>query len=293
MKNILLVSHVFPREVDDFDNLVTQLKMASSFLQGDLIFDYHIILNLNPEIIDWNKSNIPQDFFVDKIKSSVKKLDWCNEIKLEILTDNGVFGLLEQRINLTKKFPDYFGYLIVDNDIILDDFYLYAFENSITAINQTSDFVLIPQPYCHWDNSWDVISHVPFQNGFSTDEFNPYSIKSIKSGDDIELIDLREFKFAGGWMTFITRELLSKVLFPPVKGYGMEDTYLSLVFNKMKREGSPIHQYLMKNIVVQENRKYLSNSIYSNFVYYNIDLLKKINDESKQIFSNEIFKLKL
>lgn len=293
MKNILLVSHVFPREVDDFDNLVTQLKTASSFLQGDLIFDYHIILNLNPEIIDWDKSNIPQDFFVEKIKSSVKKLDWCNEIKLEILTDNSVFGLLEQRINLTKKFPDYFGYLIVDNDIILDDFYLYAFENSITSINQISDFVLIPQPYCHWDNSWDVISHVPFQNGFSTDEFNPYSIKSIKSGDDIELIDLREFKFAGGWMTFITRDLLSKVSFPPVRGYGMEDTYLSLVLNKMKREGSPIHQYLMKNIVVQENRKYLSNSIYSNFVYYNIDVLKKINDESKQIFSNEIFKLKL
>lgn len=290
MKKILSAIHLFPREVDDFDHLVTQLKIASSFLGGTLSIDFNIILNLNPNIIDWENSKLPKEFFVNKVKSSLKKLDWANEVYLEIVEDDSVCGLLEQRTSLLKKFPDYYGYLILDNDILIDELCFYGLEHSIRTITDTSKFVVIPQPYGHWDSSWDVISYVPFKDGFDINEFNSYSIKSIFK-DEIQIVETPIFKFAGGWFTFITKDLLSTISFPDVKGYGMEDTYISFCFNRMKSNGENVKQFIMKNVLVQENRKYLSNSIYVSFVPYNMDYLKPINENSKRIFWDEIARL--
>lgn len=290
MKKILSTIHLFPREVDDFDHLLTQLKIASSFLSESISIDFNILLNFNPNIVDWKNSKLPKDFFVEKVKSSLKKLDWSNEIFFEIIEDDSVCGLLEQRTSLIKRFPNYYGYLILDNDIILDDLCLYGLENAINSITETSQFVLTPQPYSHWDSSWDVIGYVPFTDGFNIDEFNAYSIKSIFK-DEIQIVESPVFKFAGGWFTFITKDLLSSVSFPEVSGYGMEDTYLSFCFNKMKSKNNNIKQFILKNILVQENRKYLSNSIYVDFVPYNMEYLKPINENSKRIFWEEIAKL--
>lgn len=290
MKKILSVIHLFPREVDDFDYLISQLKVASSFLGDTLSIDFNIVLNFNPKIINWENSKLPKDFFIQKVKSSIKKLDWANQINLEIIEDDSVCGLLEQRISLTKKFPDYYGYLILDNDIILDDLCFYGLENAINSITETTSFVITPQPYSHWDSSWDVISYVPFEQTFNIDEFNSYSIKSMFK-DEIQIVESSAFKFAGGWFTFITKDLLSTISFPDVKGYGMEDTYLSFCFNRMKSSGQNVKQFILKNILIQENRKYLSNSIYVDFVPYDMDYLKPINEHSKKILWDEIVRL--
>jgi hypothetical protein len=292
VKKILCVSHVFPREVDDFDHLVTQLKIGSTFLQNQVQFDFDIILNLNPSIIDWGTSQLPKEFFVDKMRASISKLDWCNG-DFKIVEDSSIFGLLEQRTTLTKTFPDYFGYLILDNDIIIDDFALYILENAVNTIEDTTEYVLTPQPYCYWDSSWDIISYEKFVNGFDVNEFNAYQIKGMGNSGDVQLAEVPSFKFAGGWFTFITKDLLSKVPFPDVRGYGMEDTYISMFFNKMKSNGENVRQYVMKNVLVQENRKYLMNSVYTKFVNYNIEYLKSINENSKQMFWNEIQKLNM
>lgn len=290
MKKILAVVHLFPREVDDFDYLVTQLKIASSFLGDSIAIDFNIVLNFNPDIIDWTNSKLPKEFFIEKVKSSIKKLDWVRHVNLEVIEDDSVCGLLEQRISLTKKFPNYYGYLILDNDIIVDDLCLYGLENSINSISDTTKFVLIPQPYSYWDSSWDVISYVEYKSTFNIDEFNAYSIKSIFK-EEIQLVESPMFKFAGGWFTFITNDLLSLIEFPEVKGYGMEDTFISLLLNRMKLNGENVKQLVMKNVLVQENRKYLSNSVYTNFVPYNMEYLKMINEKSKQILWDEIRKL--
>ena len=50
-KEVLLLIHLFPKEIDDFDNLANQLKVSAKYVQ-ELKVDVNIILNLNPKLID-------------------------------------------------------------------------------------------------------------------------------------------------------------------------------------------------------------------------------------------------
>ena len=41
----------------------------------------------------------------------------------------------------------------------------------------------------------------------------------------------------------------------------------------------------MEGIVVQENRKYLNNSIYVHYIEYDLDKLKQINSNTRELFN--------
>lgn len=275
MKKIHLTIHIFPREIDDYEFTVNQLKFASQFITN-LHIDANVILNVNPNIIDWGKSKLPKEYFIKKFKSINKKLDWVNHLEEEI--SESYNGYLEKRIENTKL-KGYDAFWWQDVDLIIDDLFLYGVEYALDEINE-SKFIISPQCFKFWDSSWDVVSFSP-NSSINVDEFDSFSIKHHHyNRDEISLIKNTQVKFAGGWGTIISNDLIKEVQFPPnVKGYGREDTLTAMWAIKKNYP-----QFILNNIIFQENRKYLSNSLYNNFVHYNLDYMKSINEKSLNSF---------
>ena len=71
MKKVHLTIHIFPREIDDYELTINQLKFASQFITN-LHVDANVILNVNSDIIDWEKSKLPKEYFVKNLNSLIK-----------------------------------------------------------------------------------------------------------------------------------------------------------------------------------------------------------------------------
>jgi hypothetical protein len=277
MKKFLLLIHIFPREIDDFDNIANQLKVASKYLSDKISVDTHIVLNLNNEIINWSESNISKNFILDKFNHILTKFDWTNQNHIEINYDDRYWGIVDQRVHIQSLTDQYEGFILLDLDIIFSDYIFYYLQETLEHINDDL-YIISPQVYKFWDQSWNLLSYSPY-DGTDINELDPYIVKTLNQ--DIELIQNKQIKFAGGWFTTISSKLLSKINFPPnVKGYGLEDTFIAESSKKLNAT-----QYIMKGIVIQENRKYLNNSIYINHIKYNSEKLSKINNATKQIFT--------
>lgn len=273
----MILLHLFPREIDDFDNLANQLKVASQYI-SNLKVTTNIILNLNPEITKWDTSKISKEFIISKFNHILTKFDWCDNL-VDINDTIQYWGYLEQRMQAPIKHPEYDGYILLDSDMILDDYVFYGLESALDII-QDEEFIVSPQMYKFWDSSWNIISYNKFNLNFNADQFDPYIIKSIKK-EEIKLNPNKQIKFAGGWFNYISKALYEKVNWPKgVKGYGPEDTYTAFIATK---RGAT--QYIMEGIVVQENRKYLNNSIYIDYIDYDLEKLKQINNHTRELFN--------
>jgi len=94
-------------------------------------------------------------------------------------------------------------------------------------------------------------------------------------------------KFAGGWGTIISNDLIKEVPFPfHVKGYGREDTLVATWAYKHRYP-----QYILNNVIVQENRKYRCTFLYDNQIYYNTEFLTTNNEISKNHYYSLIDKI--
>lgn len=279
MKKVHLTIHIFPREIDDYEFTINQLKFASQFITN-LQIDANVILNINPNIIKWEESKLPKEYFIERFRFINKKLDWVNNLEEEISETYN--GYLEKRVGNTKL-ENYDVFWWQDVDLVLDDLLLYGIEYGLDNIKD-SKFILSPQCYKFWDSSWDVISYNPNAN-IIVNEFDPFFLKRIYYNRENPLLNKNyQVKFAGGWSTIISNDLIKEVPFPVnSQGYGREDT---LVASWALKKGYP--QYIINNIVVQENRKYLSNPIYINYVVYNNKYLEKINTTNTNIYYNLI-----
>jgi hypothetical protein len=277
MKKIHLTLHIFPREIDDYEFTINQLKVASKLIQN-LQIDANVILNLNDKIIDWDNATLPKEYFVERFKHINKKLDWITNLEEEITYKQEYHGYLEKRVSNTKL-EGYDLFWWQDVDLILDDLLFYGLENILENITE-DNYIISPQIYKFWDSSWDVLSSNP-QDIIDIDTFDAFNIKINQyNREQIELIQNKDIKFAGGWFTMISDKLIKNVPFPVgIKGYGREDTLVQEWAKKINAT-----QYIMKGLYVQENRYYLSNSIYSKYIPYNTEYLATLNEESKNKF---------
>ena len=277
MKKIHLTLHSFPREIDDYEFTVNQLKSASKFIQN-LQIDANVILNLNDKIIDWNNATLPKEYFVERFKHINKKLDWITNLEEEITYNQEYHGYLEKRVSNTRL-EGYDLFWWQDVDLMLDDLLFYGLESILENITE-DNYIISPQIYKFWDSSWDVLSSNP-QDIINVDTFDVFNLKINQyNREQIELIQNKDIKFAGGWFTMISNQLIKSVPFPTgIRGYGREDTLVQEWAKKINAT-----QYIMKGLYVQENRHYLSNSIYSKYIPYNTEYLTTLNKESKNKF---------
>ena len=268
---IVISIFCLPSEIDELENTLNQLKRASYYLSGKNEWVVDVTLSLSNDLINWNKSSIPKSYFEDKLLKLSAQTDWCAK---NFQTSTEVNGCVSQRrFSLNKnKDADYFIWL--DTDIVFEERTLSYLENTMAAIKNVTPYsVITPEIVRVWDSTWDCIVNENFlDKPLDYQKTNdPYKDSGIKGDVTVESVknnfqNQPRFKFAGGWMTCLSGDLVRRIGVPESFGhYGYEDTFIMWASEKLiQTEGLDIQQFKLKNLVVCENYKYRSNYHYLN-----------------------------
>lgn len=284
---VQIVIHILPREIDQCYRLIHDLKRAS-YLLGDDEIILDLTLNLSDHYTDWNNSQLPKDFFIEKFKYIENISTFVNQFKIS----NEITGINTVRRNALRDNPEVDNFLWVDVDMFVNQTCLYmALE---TAKHLKDDYYIISAELIQgWDTSWDVISspltrdtpRVYHDDGTTadrskslwgtTDPYKMYMENNLSKETSIRKIDT--IKFGGGLFNLFSGNLLRLIDIPDsFTHYGLDDTFVMVGSQIMKQLGYNINQYVMENVNILEDHWYREN-VYDKFLCINDPKIIKDN----------------
>jgi hypothetical protein len=273
-----IIVHLLPHEIDWFEWQSKQFKLGSYYISDTVIID--VTLNLN--LVDWSKSQLPKQFFIDKFNQIKTLWDWA-ETQFIIDEENKCLGCDDKRREAIRS-------TIADNILYLDSDLLFRSELLSYVIEsakliKNNYYIISPQTVRMWDNSWDIITNKQYLNTPANTETyydnDPFEIIT-NNFKDLNLTPINQFKFGGGWFNLLSTRLLKLTDIPDSFGpYGIDDLYVMICCDIMKQKGYNIQQYVLENAVVIENFKYRWNP-YKNF----LSLIDKQDKFRKQAENN-------
>ena len=272
-----------PWEVDYALLQFIQLKKASQHLLNDDIY-FHIGLNLSSHIVDWNKSKLPKEFFINKFNATLKMLDWAKEVNVTIYEGDELWGHLDLEKTQIDSKIDY--YMSVCPDMWFHEHTLFYI---IEAAKQIKDkyFIITPEIHKLWDWTWDELVNENYQN-IPYSDWNKSDIFEIQSRvleGEPYLQQTSRFKYAG-WFDLYSKDFLELIPVPnDWKGYGPWDYYSMLISEIAIKKGMDIKEYILKNQIIFEYHPNKEDK--SNFVDYYKDLLSlnKIENQRQVVES--------
>ena len=291
MKGLISI-FALPQEIDSLYTTLYNLRRNAVHLDEKNIFGFDITLCLSDELTNWSTSAIPREYFEDRFYDMTTKLcDWATPQSIRIEYSNDVLGCVSQRRHSLKYLNDYDYTMWLDTDLFFSDYYLSYVHLAAKSVQHTSGYIITPQITRQWDASWDILVNdnlrdVPLNNNLTADVFS----LSLQSSEEVSVIPIDSFKFAGGWGTVISNKLLDAIGIPNSLGhYGMEDTYVmncaSILRKKYPSHG--IQQYVLNNVLVCENHKYRMRD-YMRSVISPIDKKEQFRKVATENFSGEI-----
>jgi hypothetical protein len=278
-----IVIHLLPHEIDWFEWQSKQFKLGSYYISDKVIID--VTLNLN--LVDWNQSQLPKQFFIDKFNQIKTLWDWA-EIQFIIDEENKCLGCDDKRREAIRS-TTADNILYLDSDLLFRPELLnYIIESAKLIKNDY--YIISPQTVRMWDNSWDIITNKQYLNTPANMETyyanDPFEIIT-NNFEDLNLIPINQFKFGGGWFNLLSTKLLKLTDIPDSFGpYGIDDLYVMICCDIMKQKGYNVQQYVLENAVIIENFKYRWNP-YKNFLYL-IDKQDKFRKQAEDNLNLEI-----
>lgn len=298
MKNVISI-FCLPYEIDDLKLTINQLKNSYVYLKNPKDWHLHVTMCVADDMTDWDNSDMPKGYFVDKFDHI---MDNCKFSNASWSSDfDNIKGCVSQRRWTLEKYHDANYFIWLDTDIIFGTDTLAYIEHSIMSTYEKFPYSIItPEIVRVWDNTWDCLVNENFKNEpLNYQKTNdPYIDCGTKGTVVLEsvnsnVISQPRYKFAGGWFTCISGELLRELGVPKSLGhYGLEDTYIMHGAEKLMRLNRiAIHQFKIKNLVVCENYKYRNNSYITN----HLKVIDRRDEFKKIAFDNvniELAKIK-
>lgn len=258
-----IVVHLLPHEIDWFEWQSKQFKLGSYYTKDKVIID--VTLNLN--LVDWDQSQLPKQFFIEKFNQIKTLWDWA-EIQFIVDEENKCLGCDDKRREAIRStIADNILYL--DSDLFFKPELLHYIIESAKLINHDY-YIISPQTVRMWDSSWDVITNPQYlytpanmETYYANDPFEVISYEQ----SNINLKPISEFKFGGGWFNLLSTKLLKLTDIPDSFGpYGIDDLYVMVCCDILKQKGYNVQQYVLENTIVIENFKYRWDP-YKDFLY--------------------------
>ena len=294
---IVISIFCLPYEIDELENTLNQLRRASYYLSGKNEWVLDVTMSLSNQLVNWNKSSLPKSYFEDKFLKLTSQTDWCAKY---FQTSTDINGCVSQRRKSLLQHEDADYFLWLDTDIIFDEKTLAYIEKGMESVKDiTSYSVITPEIVKVWDTTWDCIVNENFLDkplNYQQSN-NPYIDSGIKGDVLIEEVKSAiegqpRFKFAGGWMTCLSGNLVRRIGVPESFGhYGFEDTFIMWASEKLlQTQNVNIQQFKLKNLVVCENYKYRSNYHYlNNLSVY--DRREDFKNKAESHFGEELDKI--
>jgi len=303
MKTLQVVVHVLPREIDQFERLCNLFKESYFFVKDEINIVLDVSLNLNEIFVDWENSQIPKEFFIEKF-NNINKLhsDWTYKNIFQIENSDKCLGINDKRRNSINDDLDYDYLMYLDLDIFFSHMTLVSLTQMINQID-TDYNIISPETVKLWDDSWADLVNEKYIN--HNHEFfktvDPHSVHKLVFDnlveEKIKYKTIDTVKFGGGWFNVFSKKLLKFINIPESLGsYGLDDTFVMIGANMMKQNGYDVTQYVLQGTICIENNKY---TLY-NYNPYDKFLADKSFENKGRTFkqglrkkSNENFQLEL
>jgi hypothetical protein len=282
--NIKIKYHLMPWEIDFALLSFEKLKKSSYYLSTDDTIYIDTVLNLSSYIIDWNKSKLPKEYFIEKYKTLSKLLEWSEHTQV-VYDDNNLYGHLDYEKEWVDPKIDY--YIGMCPDMWFHEHLLFYL---IEAAKQVKDdhFIITPEIYKMWDGTWDILTNknyldIPYTDWDKGDVFDLSHFMSTNE----EVASLKPspaYKWAG-WFDLYSKKFIEELVPVPNhwKGYGPWDFYSMICSSIANKNGVPVKQYVLENQVIFEHTTgtFKENNLTS---YYKNNLhLNDIPNQRKEI----------
>lgn len=234
-----------PWEIDYALLTFTQLKKSLYFLPSKGIeITIDSVLNLSPNYIDWKKSKLPKEYFIEKYNSYSLVLDRFYTHNKKIYEGDELYGHLDlQRECVGKEFTHYMN---ICPDLYFSETALTTYIQTVPIIkknfktpNYSDHYVIVPEIFQMWDDTWREIvapeyRHIPNEEWHTADVFDIRALKKHKerlaivdNKDKVGLRVVKKFLKWTGWFDLYSKDLYEKIIIPPKnwKGYGPWDLY--------------------------------------------------------------------
>jgi hypothetical protein len=245
--NVKLTMHLMPWEIDNALLTFTQLKKSYYHLPEDANVTIETVLNLSSKFVDWNESKLPKEFFIAKYDDLSLLLSDYNHIK-RIYDGDEIYGFLNLQKESISEEVDY--YVGVCPDMYFSE-HLLALLIESTRVIKSEYFVVTPQIYKKWDDTWDEITDenylsVPYSDWDKADVYK--TIHEIESNqNEMSLVPVNKSKWAW-WFDLYNKKFYEELC--PVQsdwqGYGPWDWYSMMLSEKALNAGVNFQQYLLK-----------------------------------------------
>jgi hypothetical protein len=269
MKGVITI-FAMPQELEDLALTLNMLKRNSVFRERDIDYKVEVTMCLSDELTNWEESFLPKDYIWQRTAELCKKyLGWC-EYELRIETESEILGCVSQRRMSLKNNPDADFFIWLDCDFLFKDTTLFYIASAFKMLKEggINEFVVTPQFVKQWDNTWDVIVNERFWNHQLDYELiaDVYE-DTLPEYGEVGVQEIQTHKFAGGWFTCLSGDLLRKTGIPESFGhYGLEDTYVTECMNIMKSKNDYISQFVVQNLVIGESYTQRPNETIKQFI---------------------------
>ena len=282
---------------------VIYLRKVIFFVKDEINIVLDASLNLNEIFVDWENSQIPKEFFIEKF-NNINELhsDWTHKNIFQIENSDKCLGINDKRRNSINDGLDYDYLMYLDLDVFFSHMTLVSLTQLINQID-TDYNIISPETVKLWDDSWADLVNEKYVNHnhefFKT--IDPYSVHKLVFDnlveEKIKFRTINNVKFGGGWFNVFSKKLLKFINIPESLGsYGLDDTFVMIGANMMKQKGYDVTQYILEGTICIENNKY---TLY-NYNPYDKFLADKSFENKGRTFkqglrkkSNENFELEL
>lgn len=292
MKNVKLLYHFMPWEIDYALLTFTKLKKAKYYLPENVSVSIDVALNLSSFLIDWDATKLPKEYFIDKY-CTISKLLTDYDLTSKIYDGDKLYGHLDFQREVISPEVDYYVSICPDmyfNDQLLADMIALA----QTVPNEY--FVITPQICRMWDESWEIITHPKFAVGphygweKTTDIFDvDHYLKTRETKP--YLTPINQFRWAG-WFDLYNKAYYEKLAPVPESwsGYGGWDTYGANICFYARQFGLDFQQYRIDEQIVFEYGIGPLNvdNIWGFSNYYKSYFAKKDVSEQRNAFNQKI-----
>ena len=247
-KRTLICIHVMPSELEMFERLMNQLHKSLRHLDENDDVTLKVTLNLNPELTDWENSELKNGYFISRFAVLFNGIKNINEVIL----DTACWGTTQQKRESYKL--DYDQFIFCDTDIIFHEHMLKYQLNTSYQLDGT--YIISPSLAKWWDDSWDILCHSEFKNkeygyGMTEEAAKNVPIQQIKQ---VNVKQIPIIKFGCGMHTLYSKSFWELITIPDeLGGYGPEDTYgmaASIVAIKL---GYDVKQFVMDGVYITED----------------------------------------
>ncbi len=280
-----------PWEIDYALLSFTQLKKSKYYLPDNINITIDSVLNLSSELINWNDTILPKEYFIKKYNTiSLLLNDYTHNMK--VYDDSKLYGHLDLQRESIQDDIDY--YINICGDMYFSEHLLsYLIQAAEQVTNEY--FVITPNICRMWDESWEIITHPNFAVGphhgweHTTDIFDVDHHMKI-SNEIVKLTPIYQNKWAG-WFDLYSKKFIEDLV--PVDaewaGYGGWDYYGIVVSTIAKQRGYDFQQYRLDGQIIFEYGvgPLVGKSFDS---YYKEFFVKRDVSEQRELFNKNINK---